>query len=140
MIGMYVDDFPLACKNIHWVVEFKRTLCHRFKIKYLGDLKKLLGMHITRDRFARKMSIDLSKYINDMLDKHGMTDYSPHTRPKNPGLLPGIAITPVTPLTGYARDIYPSLLGSLQYATICSRIDIATALNILGSSQTHPSV
>jgi hypothetical protein len=58
MIGIYVDDLPLARKSTQWVVEFKRTLGQRFKIKDLGDLKKLLGMHITRDRVVRTVSID----------------------------------------------------------------------------------
>jgi hypothetical protein len=96
-------------------------------------------MHITRDRVARTVSIDQSQYIIDMLDKHGMTDCSPSILPMDPRFLSGIAATPLTPLIGHARDVYPSLLGSLQYAVICSRPDIATALSILGSAQANPS-
>jgi hypothetical protein len=140
MIGIYVDDLPLACNNTQWFVEFKRTLGQRFKIKDLGDLKNLLGMHITRDRVARTVSINQSQYISDMLDKHGMTDCSPSILPMDHGFLSGIAATPLAPLIGHARDVYPSLLGSLQYAAIYSRPDIATALSILGSAQANPSV
>jgi hypothetical protein len=39
------------------------------------------------------------------------------------------------PLTGVAKDVYPNLLGSLQYAAVCKRPDVSTALSILGSAQ-----
>jgi hypothetical protein len=137
MIGIY--DLPMACNNTPWVVEFKRNLGQRFKIKDLGDFKKLLGMHITRDRVVRTVSIDDSLYIYDMLDHYGMIDCSPSTLPMDHDFLSGIAATPLTPFTGHARDIYSSLLGSLQYAAICTRPYIANALSILGSVQAHPT-
>jgi hypothetical protein len=43
------------------------------------------------------------------------------------------------PLTGVAKDVYPSLMGSLQYAAVCTRPDISTALSILGSAQASPT-
>jgi hypothetical protein len=45
-----------------------------FKIKDLGDLSQLLGMHITRDRSARTISLDQSKYLRDTLAKYGMAE------------------------------------------------------------------
>jgi hypothetical protein len=74
MLGIYVDDLPLACNNTQWVVEIKRTLGQRFKIKDLSELNKLLGMHITRDRVARTISIDETYYLTDVLDKHSLSD------------------------------------------------------------------
>jgi hypothetical protein len=38
MIGVYVDDLPLACNNPTWVSQFKSTLGSRFKTKDLGEL------------------------------------------------------------------------------------------------------
>jgi hypothetical protein len=43
------------------------------------------------------------------------------------------------PLTGVAKDVYPSLLGSLLYAAVCMRPDVSTALSILGSVQASPT-
>jgi hypothetical protein len=34
-----------------------------------------------------------------------------------------------------AKDVYPSLLGNLMYAAVCTRRDVSTALSILGSAQ-----
>jgi hypothetical protein len=37
------------------------------------------------------------------------------------------------------EEVYPILLGSLQYAAACSRPDISTALNSMGYVQSAPS-
>jgi hypothetical protein len=42
-------------------------------------------------------------------------------------------------LTGVAKDVYPSLMGSLQYAAVRTRPDVSTALSILGSAQASPT-
>jgi hypothetical protein len=53
MIALYVDDIPTACNYAIWLTSFKARLGAMFKIKNLGDLSQLLGMHIIRDRSAR---------------------------------------------------------------------------------------
>jgi hypothetical protein len=77
MIALYVDDIPAACNDATWLASFKAQLGTRFKIKDMGDLSQLLGMHITRDRSARTISLDQSKYLRDILAKYGMTDAKP---------------------------------------------------------------
>jgi hypothetical protein len=42
-------------------------------------------------------------------------------------------------LTGVAKDVYPGLLGSLQYAAVCTRPNVSTALSILDSAQASPT-
>jgi hypothetical protein len=79
----------------------------------MGDLSQLLGMHITRDRSARTISLDQSKYLRDILAKYGMTDPKPSSLHVDPGFLAGLAHITSPSLTGAAKDVYPSLLGSL---------------------------
>jgi hypothetical protein len=55
------------------------------------------------------------------------------------GFLAGLAHMTSPPLTGVAKDVYPSLLGSLMYAAVCTRPDISTALSILGSAKASPT-
>jgi hypothetical protein len=69
MIALYVDDIPAACNDATWLASFKAHLGARFKIKDMGDLSHLLGMHITRDRSARTISLDQLKYLRDILAK-----------------------------------------------------------------------
>jgi hypothetical protein len=130
-IALYVDDIPAACNYVTWPTSvFKTRLGAKFKIKDLGDLAQLLGMHITRDRSTRIIFMDQSKYLRDIL---GMTDYKPSSLPMDPGFMSGLAHMDSPPLTGVAKDVFPSLLGNLYYAAVCTRPDVTTALSILGS-------
>jgi hypothetical protein len=43
-------------------------------MKDMGDLSQLLGMPITRNRSARTISLDQSKYLRDILARYGMHD------------------------------------------------------------------
>jgi hypothetical protein len=54
-----------------------------------------------------------SKYLRDILAKYGMTDCKPSSLPMDPGFLSGLAHMAPPSLTGVAKDVYPSLLGSL---------------------------
>jgi hypothetical protein len=96
-------------------------------------------MHITRDMSARTISMNQPKYLRDIMDKHGMTDCKPSPLPMEPGFVSGLARIDSPPLTGVANDIYPSLLGSLQYAAIFTRPFVSTTLSILGSAQANPT-
>jgi hypothetical protein len=138
MIALYVDDIPASCNDATWLASFKAQLGAQSKIKDMGDLSQLLGVHITRDRSARTISLDQSKYLRDILAKYGMTDSKPLSLRMDPGFFAGLAHMTSPPLTGVAKDVYPSLMGSLQYAAVCTRPDVSTALNILGSAQASP--
>jgi hypothetical protein len=113
MIALYVDDIPAACNDTAWLDSFKARLDAPFKIEDLGALSRLLGMHITRGRSTNTISLDQSKYLRDILDKYGMTDCKSSPLPMDPGFASGLARIDSPPLTSAAKDIHPSLLGSL---------------------------
>jgi hypothetical protein len=75
-------------------------------------------MHITRDMSARTFSLDHSKYARDIMATHGMTGYKPSQPPKDPASCPASRMDS-PPLTGAAKNIYPSLLGNIQCAVSC---------------------
>jgi hypothetical protein len=115
MLGLYIDDLSLACNNSQRVMEFKRTLGHKFENKYLGELSKFLGMHIVRDRTAMKVSIDQSRYITYVLDKYGISYCSSTSMLTYLGfLMHGIAsIITIIIIIDHARDVNPCLFDSL---------------------------
>jgi hypothetical protein len=100
MIALYVDDIPAACNDTTWLASFKAQLGARFKIKDMGDFFQLLGMHITRDRSARTISLDQSKCLRDILAKHGMADTS---LPMDPDFLAGLEHMTSPPSPGWSR-------------------------------------
>jgi hypothetical protein len=134
MIALYVDDILFACNDIAWMQTFKATLGARFKIKDLGDLSQVLGMHVIRDTSARIISMDQSKYVKDILIKHSMSDSKQSSLPMEPSFLAGIRHIDSSLLPRVAKDVYPSLLGSLEYTVVRTRPDISTTLSILGQS------
>jgi hypothetical protein len=67
MVALYVDDIPAACTDAALLTSFKAQLGARFKIKELGDLSQIMGMHINLDHSARTISLDKSKYVRYIL-------------------------------------------------------------------------
>jgi hypothetical protein len=74
MIVLYVDDIPAACNYTSWLALFKARLGATFKIKGVGDLSQMLGMHITHDRPAHTISLDQSKYMKYNMANHITTE------------------------------------------------------------------
>jgi hypothetical protein len=140
MIALYVDDILDACNNTAWRVAFTALVRSKFDIKDQGDMSDIIGMHIIRDIAARTISLDHGKYVRELLDKHDMVDCKPSCLPMDPCFLAAVSKQTPVPLTGTDRDIYPSLLGNLQYAAVFTRSDISTALSIMGSAQANPTV
>jgi hypothetical protein len=141
MIAMYVYDIPTACNDTFKMHAFNITLCERFLIKDLGDLSQMLGMHITRDKTAHTISMDQSKWVKNILIERHMADkdVKPSSLPMEPGFLSGLAPVDSPLLTEVAKDVYPSMMGSLHYTAVCTRPDVSTTLSILGNDQAIPT-
>jgi hypothetical protein len=69
MIALYVNGISAACNDATCLSSFKGRLDARFRIKDLGDLSQLLGMHITRDKPASTISLNHSKYMREIMTK-----------------------------------------------------------------------
>jgi hypothetical protein len=130
MITMYVDGIHATCNDPNCMLTFKAQFGTLFKMKYMGDHSQVLSMHITRVRTARTILMDWSKYVKEILDKHNISDYKPSSIPMTPGSCPASPL-----LIWTAKDVYASLLGSLQHAIVCIRLDVSTTRRILGSAQ-----
>jgi hypothetical protein len=53
--------------------------------------------------------------------------------------MPGLAHMDSPILIGVAKDVYPSLMGNLRYAAVCTRPCVSTVVSILGSPQANPT-
>jgi hypothetical protein len=67
MIALFVGDIPAACNGTKWLVTFKAQLGANFKVNDLGELSLLMGMHTTRGKTARSISMNQSKYVKDIM-------------------------------------------------------------------------
>jgi hypothetical protein len=105
MIAIYVDDIPAPAMMLLGCRRSKHGSSRDSKSKTWVTFSELMGMHITRDMFARTISLDQSKYLRDILAKHGMTDCKPSSMPMDPGFLSGLAHMDSPPLTGVSKDV-----------------------------------
>jgi hypothetical protein len=80
----HIDDIPVACSKCAWRVAFTTQVRSHFHIKDHADMLNMVGMHITRDRSARTISLDQGKYVRELLDKHDMKDSKPSCLPMDP--------------------------------------------------------
>jgi hypothetical protein len=104
----------------------------------LGEIESYLGVHITCDRTLKRLEIDQSGYLHNVLERFGMADANPHSTP-----LPAGAEEHLIKYNGQAStsDIkhYQSLIGSLMYLQIGMRPDISFAVAHLAQYTANPS-
>ncbi len=135
---LYVDDIAIASRSISDIKWFKHEFQSVFKIKDLGEMKKILGIQITRNRKKRTLRMDQTHYLHEVLEKFNMRQ-DKHKATK-------------IPLNGYdalhpagIEDVrinqqeYQQVIGSLMYAAIHTRPDIAFALNRLSQYLSDPA-
>jgi hypothetical protein len=139
---VYVDDIAAAAKlstNLTWFFDNFRK---RFNTKDLGEISKILGMRITRNRPKRELFIDQEEYLQKILPRLGLPVESSSTVKPRPTpvsgrydkLEPAIDDEERTDKTEYQRAI-----GSIMYAMVYSRPDIAFHIGQLSQQLQDPA-
>ncbi|TVY60796.1 Retrovirus-related Pol polyprotein from transposon TNT 1-94, partial [Lachnellula suecica] len=78
---VYVNDIVASAKKQGEIDEFYKTLRARFHAKDLGEIKKILGARVTRDRKHKTLYLDQEQYLNSILEKFGITKEKAKSRP-----------------------------------------------------------
>jgi hypothetical protein len=138
MALVYVDDIAVAGRAVTDLAWFKNQLCARFTAKDLGEIEKILGMRITRDRKNRTLYLDQEQYLDKTLTKFGIS------KPKHkPVSTPMDGIDNLRPATDDDERVdsteYSSIVGSLMFAMVYTRPDIAFALGRLSQYMRDPA-
>lgn len=133
IIVLFVDDLLIACNCLKLLNNEKDILKKQFCMKDLGDVKHLLGIQIERDRINKKLFLHQSVYLNNLLSKYGMSDCKPVETPQVLG-------SHLVPNEGSPVDIkkFQAIVGSITYAVICTRPDLAAALNVISQYCSNP--
>ena len=71
---VYVDDIVASAKKQKEIDEFYKILRARFRAKDLGEIKKILGARVTRDRKNRTLYLDQEQYLNSVREKFRITN------------------------------------------------------------------
>ncbi|KAM2659837.1 hypothetical protein EV2_022338 [Malus domestica] len=138
---IYVDDMLIALKNVEEIEKLKKQMKNEFEMKDLGKAKKILSMEITRDREKGLVSLNQRQYLEKLIRKFGVHD---STKPVSTPLTPHFKLSsPQCPKTDkeklQMKNIpYANLVGSLMYAMVCSRPDIAHAVDMVSRYMHNP--
>ena len=109
-------------------------------MKDLGEASFILGIKIYRDRSKRLLGLSQSSYIDKVLKRFSMQDSKCVSVPFRSGIHLSLGMSPKTPdeIERMNRVPYASAIGSLMYAMICTRPDIAHSVSVTSRYQARP--
>ncbi|RVW30939.1 Retrovirus-related Pol polyprotein from transposon TNT 1-94 [Vitis vinifera] len=139
---LYVDDILLATNDKGLLHEVKQFLSKNFDMKDMGEASYVIGIKIHRDRFKGILGLSQETYINKVLERFRMKNCSPSVSPIVKGDRFNLDQCPKNDLEReQMKNIpYASAVGSLMYAQVCTRPDIAFAVGMLGRYQSNPGI
>ncbi|KAL4376734.1 hypothetical protein GQ457_02G021410 [Hibiscus cannabinus] len=122
--------------------EVKQFLSKNFDMKDMGDASYVIGIKIHRDRHKGILGLSQETYINKVLERFRMKDCSPSVAPIVKGDKFNLNQCPKNEFEReQMKNIpYASVVGSLMYAQVCTRPDIAFAVGMLGRYQSNPGI
>ncbi|KAM1386266.1 hypothetical protein ACFX1X_032946 [Malus domestica] len=137
---LYVDDILLASNDLNLLLETKLLLSNTFDMKDLGEASFVLGIEIKRDRSRNLLGISQRSYIEKILKRFNMEGCSGGEVPMSKGDKLNKEQCPKNDLERKTmlNKPYASLVGSLMYAQVCTRPDLAYSISVLGRYQSNP--
>ncbi|CAL1361567.1 unnamed protein product [Linum trigynum] len=137
---LYVDDMLIAGQNVSKINDLKKELSKSFAMKDLGPAKQILGVRIVRDRGAKKIWLSQEKYIEKVLQRFHMDNAKAVSCPLANHFTLTSKQSPSTEKEKAEMDKIPyaSAVGSLMYAMVCTRPDIAHAVGVVSRFLSKP--
>lgn len=138
-LGLYVDDFVYFSPDAQVEQRFEDLFSQHFPVEFMGIATHFLGLHIQwRDEEDGNLFVHLSQsaYIDEVLDKHGLSNANPVQTPYRSG-------THVDTVDGETSDTittkYLSIVGSLGWLANMTRPDLSTIHNLLAQYSSKPT-
>ena len=138
IVALYVDDVLLTGPFSEGIQRIKDALHAKFKMTDMGACSYYLGMTVFRDRANRTLRLGQSAHIERFLRHHGMWESKPQSTPME------TTSRPLPAEEGYVastdlRQTYQSAVGSLMYAMLGTRPDIAFAVSVVSRFSSNPT-
>ena len=132
VLPLYVDDtlsiFDRRDEAI-WLQDYA-AISARYAVKDIGDCEWILNIKLTRDRERRTIRLSQEAYIRRILETFQHDQCKPLGNPCIDGdLYCPPAGSNETPLDKKEQVRYQSIVGSLLYAALTTRPDLAFAVN-----------
>jgi hypothetical protein len=129
LLLLYVDDMLITGDNLEHICHVKQHLSKEFQMSDLGPLSYFLGIEVQQTQ--KGFYLSQSKYIQDLLDRSGITDTRTVATPMDLHLK-------LRPKELADPTRYRHIVGSLVYLTI-TRPDIAHAVHMLSQFVSTPT-
>lgn len=138
IIAIYVDDLLIVGANRNAIKAIKAKLNKRFEMKDLGPCAFYLGMVISRDRANRTLCLSQAGYVEQVLRRFDMWESKPQLTPMDASTkLHKADEGYIAPADFRLR--YQSAVGSLMYAMLGTRPDIAYAVSVVSRYGSNPT-
>ena len=133
---LYVDDLLLLGEDLSKIQDIKHQLGKLYQMKDLRPTSSYLGIRITRDRNTRAIWINQQAYIENALKRFELLDANSTNTPLPAGIHLGKSEEPTALDT---KTYYKQIIGTLIYAAISTRPDIAFAAMRLSRFNNNPT-
>ena len=131
---LYIDDILLANSNVNLLNDTKSILSANFNMKDLRKAYFVLGIEIYRNRSRNLLGLSQRAYINCVLKRFNIQT----CKAGDVHVMKGDKLNnEQCPKNDLEKDAmktipYASAIGSLMYAQVCTKPNIAFIVNVLG--------
>ncbi|KAJ9553286.1 LOW QUALITY PROTEIN: hypothetical protein OSB04_017331 [Centaurea solstitialis] len=137
---LYVDDILLIGNDVPTLQSVKSWLSRCFQMKGLGEAAYILGIKIYRNRSKRLIGLSQSTYIDKILKRFRMDESKKGFIPMQHGI---VLSKTQCPISSQEQDRmksvpYASAIGSIMYAMLCTRPDVAYSVSVTSRYQQNP--
>ncbi|CAA7036370.1 unnamed protein product [Microthlaspi erraticum] len=137
---LYVDDMLVVAKDIKEITRLKHILSREFEMKDLGAARRILGIDIFRDRKRGILQLSQQDYLERVLKDYGMLESRSVQTPIGTHFkLSSTKAEDMADTEIEMKDIsYSNAVGSLMYAMVSTRPDIAHAVGLVSRFMSSP--
>jgi hypothetical protein len=137
ILFFFVDDIAVIFpkESTREVDEFQQKLADIYEMRILGELEWFLNIRIIRDRPQRKLWLCQDSYIEKLATKFNI---NPDKKPSTPLPVEELQSSD-TQVTAQETYAYQQKIGSINFAAVTTRPDIAQATSKLAEYLQNPS-
>jgi hypothetical protein len=118
----------------------KEKLSSRFKMIDFGEVSKILGINVRRDRASGTLTLSQEEYVDGILTRFGMEDCAVSRTPLSTSTKLSEEMSPKTEQERERMSGVPyrAAIGSLMYLMVSTRPDLAAAVGLLSRFLNNP--
>jgi hypothetical protein len=141
-LELYVDDILQIGNDVNLLKSVKEYLNNKFSMKDMGEASYILGIKIYRDRPRFLLALSQSTYLEKILKRFNMDQSKKGFLPVIRGTKCSVTQSPATDEERAKMDNIPyaSAIGSIMYAMLCTRPDVALAVSLTNRFRSKPGM